>query len=134
MILGGEKERAEAETLAEGAEAGPVIACGKTSLLETAVLLRRSRALVTTDSGPMHLGFALGVPTVALFGPEDFRDYGVGGDEERIAFLMGETSCARPCKKKTCDIEGHPCMASIGVEMVLEAVRDRIASPAVVPE
>ncbi len=134
VILGGEKERAEAETLAEGAEAGPVIACGKTSLLETAALLRRSRALVTTDSGPMHLGFALGVPTVALFGPEDFRDYGVGGDEERIAFLMGETSCARPCKMKECDQPGHPCMSSIGVEMVLDAVRDRIASPAAVRE
>ena len=112
----------------------PAILCGALNLIELGALLVRSMALISTDSGPMHLGFALGVPTVALFGPEDWRDYGVGAREGAATFLMGEAPCTRPCKKKECDQPGHPCMSSIGVEMVLRAVRDRIMSPAAVPE
>ena len=40
---------------------------GKTSLIELAGLLKKSRALLTNDSGPMHLAAALGIPTVAIF-------------------------------------------------------------------
>ncbi|MCX5696411.1 MAG: glycosyltransferase family 9 protein [Candidatus Omnitrophica bacterium] len=40
---------------------------GRTTLLELAGLLKRSRLLVTNDSGPMHLAAVMGVPTVALF-------------------------------------------------------------------
>ena len=40
---------------------------GKTSLIELAGLLKRSRLLVTVDSGPMHLAAAVGTPVVAIF-------------------------------------------------------------------
>jgi heptosyltransferase II len=42
---------------------------GKTDLLGFAAVLRRCRALVTNDTGGMHLANALGVPLVVLFGP-----------------------------------------------------------------
>ena len=38
------------------------------SLERTAVLLRRSDLLITNDTGVMHLGAAMGTPTVAVFG------------------------------------------------------------------
>ncbi|MCX5713839.1 MAG: glycosyltransferase family 9 protein [Candidatus Omnitrophica bacterium] len=40
---------------------------GETTLLELAGLLKKSRLLITNDSGPMHLAAVLGVPTVAIF-------------------------------------------------------------------
>ncbi|WP_404559169.1 glycosyltransferase family 9 protein [Bradyrhizobium niftali] len=41
---------------------------GKLSLLDTAALIRQSAALVANDSGLMHLGVALKVPTFGIFG------------------------------------------------------------------
>ena len=42
---------------------------GATSLRELMAVLRSSNALLTNDSGPMHLAVALGTPVVAIFGP-----------------------------------------------------------------
>lgn len=41
---------------------------GKVSLTVLAGLLRRSALLITTDSGPMHVGVAMNVPVVTMFG------------------------------------------------------------------
>src|SRR5205085_11958580 len=41
---------------------------GKTSLRELMALLKRCRVLLTNDSGPMHVGAALGIRIVAPFG------------------------------------------------------------------
>ena len=48
---------------------------GRLPLSQSAALLERSRCLVSTDTGIMHLGFALGTPTVALLhcSPGDAR-------------------------------------------------------------
>jgi ADP-heptose:LPS heptosyltransferase len=40
---------------------------GKTTLAETAALLRLAKLLLTTDTGIMHLGFAIGCPVICLF-------------------------------------------------------------------
>lgn len=44
---------------------------GRLSLKELAACLRRTRVVITNDSGPMHLAAAVGTPVVALFGTED---------------------------------------------------------------
>ncbi len=36
-------------------------------------LVRRCAVMVTNDTGPRHIAAAMGVPTVALFGPTDPR-------------------------------------------------------------
>ena len=41
---------------------------GKLSLTDTAALLQQCAALVANDSGLMHLGVALGIPTFGIFG------------------------------------------------------------------
>lgn len=41
---------------------------GKLGLLDAAALLRECAALVSNDSGLMHLGVALGIPTFGIFG------------------------------------------------------------------
>ena len=41
--------------------------CGQTNLFELAGLLRHASIVIGNDTGPMHLGAALGAPTLALF-------------------------------------------------------------------
>ncbi|MFL1461038.1 glycosyltransferase family 9 protein [Roseococcus sp. DSY-14] len=43
---------------------------GRTTLRELAALARRAALCVGNDTGPTHLAAALGVPTLAVFGPE----------------------------------------------------------------
>lgn len=44
---------------------------GETSLRQLMALIALSRGMVTGDTGAMHMAAALGVPTVAIFGPSD---------------------------------------------------------------
>jgi heptosyltransferase-3 len=46
--------------------------CGETSLVESLALLQHCRALVSNDSGPMHLAAAIGTPCVVAFSARDF--------------------------------------------------------------
>ena len=49
---------------------------GRFPLLTVAALLSHCRLLVANDSGPFHLGLALGVPTIGLLGADDPRRVG----------------------------------------------------------
>lgn len=65
VLIGGQEEAKRSGELCEGL---PVIdLSGKTTLLELSGLLKRSKLLVSVDSGPMHLAAVLGTPVVAIF-------------------------------------------------------------------
>lgn len=65
VLIGGQEEAIRSGGFCAGL---PVIdLTGKTTLLELAGLLKRSRLLVTVDSGPMHLAAVLETPVVAIF-------------------------------------------------------------------
>jgi heptosyltransferase-1 len=49
---------------------------GNTSLVSLPALIKRAEWVISNDSGPMHLAAALGVRTLAVFGPTDPRLYG----------------------------------------------------------
>jgi ADP-heptose:LPS heptosyltransferase len=49
---------------------------GKTTIPQFIALLRQCRVFITNDSGPMHLAAAVGVPTIALFGPDTPTRFG----------------------------------------------------------
>jgi 3-deoxy-D-manno-octulosonic-acid transferase/heptosyltransferase-1 len=95
---------------------------GKTTLKTLAALYQKADVLISTDTGPMHLGAAVETPVVALFGPTAPWRTGPMGDRHQV--IRVGLPCS-PCFKRqcpTCD-----CMNLIGVESVLVAV-DRIVS------
>jgi heptosyltransferase-1 len=63
----GEEGLANAVVQASGGSAVPV-AC---SIAQLIALTRRARIFIGGDTGPLHLGAALGIPVVAVFGPTD---------------------------------------------------------------
>lgn len=85
--------------------------------------------LVTNDSGPMHLAAALGVPTVALFGPTDPRRTAPAGDGHTV--LHRDLWCS-PCFRRRCPLVHHRCLSGIGaaeVATAAETALDRRAVP-----
>jgi lipopolysaccharide heptosyltransferase II len=100
---------------------------GRTDLVTLAGVLATCRALVTNDSGAMHLAAALGVPVTAVFGPTDERATGPVG--EAHAVVTGPAWC-RPCLLRECPLD-HRCMRGIGVAPVAAAARGQATAPPV---
>jgi heptosyltransferase-2 len=78
------------------------------TLQETAESLSVCRAYVGNDSGITHLAAALGVPTVAIYGPTDPRLWGVRGAHTR---------------RVTGDSQTSDALSGIPVEQVWEELR-----------
>lgn len=82
---------------------------------------RRAHAVLGLDSGPLHLAAALGKPGVAIFGPTDPARNGPYG--ESITVLRAPQA-ATTYKRHD---EYHPAMLAVGVDAVMEAMRERLA-------
>ncbi len=101
-------------------------AAGVFSLGEFLALIGMSRLLITIDSGPVHLAQLLGIPCVALFGPETPVTYGPRGRTSRIVYRS--LYCSPCCnmlegKKAECTNEVYKqCMRDIEVEHVWDEV------------
>jgi ADP-heptose:LPS heptosyltransferase len=67
----------------------------KPTLAQAAALLARSDLYLGNDSGISHLAAAVGVPTVALFGPTDARQWAPRG--ETVTHLSRDVECS-PCE------------------------------------
>ena len=96
---------------------------GRTDLSTLAGVLAGARVLVSNDSGPMHLGAALGVPVTALFGPTDERLVGPRSARgSRPSVVLTHQVWCRPCWLRECPLD-HGCMRGIRVDEVFEAAR-----------
>lgn len=86
LVLGGgpeDRDRAAELQHRLGRSAVPSFV-GRLSLGESLCLFRRSRLMVSCDSGPMHAAAAFGVPTIALFGPTHPERTGPWGPGHRV--------------------------------------------------
>jgi heptosyltransferase-1 len=79
---------------------------GKTDLPTMMALLKRSKLMLTNDSGPMHIAAALELPTIALFGPTDPDKTGPYGRGHRV--FRTAVECA-PCFKRLCPLPEQLC-------------------------
>lgn len=90
FLLGGPDHRKKADQFAALAGTVPFFdVVGRLPLPQSAALVERSRCLVSTDTGIMHLAFAIGTPTVALLHctPGDAR-VGPMADRDRHAVIQ----------------------------------------------
>jgi len=81
--------------------------------------IRRSRLLVSTDSGPRFFGVAFGVPVVSLFGPTHI---GWSRTHDPGEITLQHTVPCGPCSRRTCPLKHHDCMQKLAVEQVYTAV------------
>jgi ADP-heptose:LPS heptosyltransferase len=94
---------------------------GATSFAVLAEVLRGADAVVVGNTGPAHLAAAVGTPVVSLFAPVvppvRWAPYGVPH------VLLGDQQAAcRGTRARECPVPGHPCLAGVPPEAVVEAV------------
>lgn len=97
---------------------------GKTSINELIAGIKNLDLLITSDSGPMHLGAAFQVPTLAIFGPTKDDETSQWMNEKSV-IVKKDFSC-QPCMRRVCPLKDnstyHQCMKAIDVDMVLSGV------------
>jgi heptosyltransferase II len=89
---------------------------GRTSLDQAVALLSLADAVVSNDSGLMHVAAALGRPQVALFGPSDPLRTGPHNAKAHVLRLGIECS---PCNKRICPLGHHRCLEDLNPAQVL---------------
>lgn len=76
VVIGGADEQPAAELIAQACGAPCLNLAGRTSLPELGAVVEQLALLVTNDSGPAHVAYALGTPTVTLFATTDPARWG----------------------------------------------------------
>jgi heptosyltransferase-2 len=123
LLIGGAEDSVLNAEVARLSESSLLDLTGALSILESAAVLKRCRALVTNDSAPLHLAEAVGTPAIAFFGPT-VRAFGYFPRLPASRALETELPC-RPCSrngKRGCPYGTKECLASIGPARALEVL------------
>ncbi|MCP4713532.1 MAG: glycosyltransferase family 9 protein, partial [Deltaproteobacteria bacterium] len=119
VLIGAGAGRDLARQVGKGIEPYVLDLTGRTTVMQLAAVLACCDLLVTNDTGPMHVAYAVGLPLVALFGSTDPKATAPLGSRSTV--LAADIDCS-PCLKRTC-MQGHyRCMEMISVERVEKAV------------
>ncbi len=134
LALGSEKDRVVATEICDLAGSNINNIAGKTSLQEAIALLALASAVVTNDSGLMHISAALGTPLVAVYGSSDPGFTPPLSDN--AAVVRSGLDCS-PCFQRQCplgklghieDLENMRCLKDISPSHVIKAL-DKVVQP-----
>ncbi len=126
-IFGTAKERVLCQQVAGIVSAQGMLArnfAGQTKLTDFIDMAAACQAMITNDSGAMHIASAVGVPTVAVFGATDHIGTGPTGPLARV--VRHAVDCSpypHPCLLRECPID-HRCMKAVGAAEVAQTALD----------
>ena len=119
IVVGGKEDATTGTTIIKAS--GGINLAGCTTLVETAGILAQSALLISGDSGVLHLGVGLGIPTVSLFGPGIAQKWAPRGPRHVVLNLQLPCSpCTQFGNTNRCPRQAE-CLQQITPEMVLEA-------------
>jgi heptosyltransferase-2 len=117
-VVGGPADRGAGAAIADAAGAVRDLT-GRTTLAQAVALIGLAQAVVSNDSGLMHVAAALGRRQVALYGSSDPRRTPPLNPAARILSLGLECS---PCLMRDCPLGHHRCLRDLLPEQVIAAL------------
>ena len=129
ILLGGEEDEKMGDEIVN--VVGDIVfnACGGYTINESGSLLQQSKVLITHDTGLMHIGTALGIKIISIWGntvPEfGMYPYYPNNPEKYEVIENKELKC-RPCSKigyDKCPKNHFKCMNDIKEEEIIQALR-----------
>ena len=97
---------------------------GRTTLVQAVDLLYLATAVISNDSGLMHVAAALGKPVVAIYGSTspDFTP----PLADRVKLLFTDIAC-RPCFQRQCPLGHLRCLTELRADGVYQQLNDLLA-------
>ena len=122
VLLGSPSDRAIGEEIVSSTTSDGRIFnwCGSTSLDEAIAIIGMCSNLVSNDSGLMHIGAALEVPQIAIFGSSDPNHTPPNSAKATIISL--HLPCS-PCHQRECPLGHLNCLNQISPERVFAALQ-----------
>lgn len=114
VLLTSPGERSQAERIAMTCNGVPIVGHDG-DVLHLAAAMSHCAAVITNDSGPLHLATALAVPSVSIFGPTDPDRTVIPGASRVIRNVALDCS---PCYQRECPLNHHRCMTGVSVDEV----------------
>ena len=116
VLLTSPGEREQAERIATTCNGVPIVGHDG-DVLELTAAMSYCAAVITNDSGPLHVAAALAVPSVSIFGPTDPERTVIPGASR----VIRRTLACQPCYQRECPLGHHRCMTDVTVDEVLTA-------------
>ncbi len=128
-LVGASSERQLGEELAAEVSACQVLnLAGATDFAELAALFGRSHAMLTNDSGPMHLAAAMGVSCIALFGATEPDKTGPWGSTDQQHVVVRTRCPEHPCFQRRCPKGEGVCPQGTDTAAVAAQVAQKLKS------
>jgi len=120
IITGSAQDAGLAEEIRRKMSHEAVIACGKLTIKQFAVLTRSLNVFISADSGPLHIANASGAKKIiAIFGPTDPRLTGPYPADNAV-IVRKDSGCRIPCYRADCP--DNRCMKMVTPGDVFAAV------------
>ena len=119
LLLGGHKDKTIAEAIQKATGDVCINLAGKTGLDEVVDLLALATAIITNDSGLMHIAAALNKSMIALYGSSSPKF--TPPLSENATILSLHLPCS-PCFQRTCPFGHTRCLQDLKVDVVLETL------------
>ncbi|MDO8959173.1 MAG: lipopolysaccharide heptosyltransferase II [Rhodocyclaceae bacterium] len=118
-IIGSTKDAPVGDEIARLAEGAALNLCGRTNLEQAIDLIAGAAAVVSNDSGLMHVAAALDRPLVALYGSSS---PGYTPPLSARATILSLGLACSPCFKRECPLGHLQCLENLTPERVLAAL------------
>lgn len=119
LILGSELDNRQGKYLAENENVFDLT--GQLSLLQSAIVISKSKALVTNDTGLMHMATAVKTPLLAIFG-STVKEFGFFPYRSKSVIVENEGLSCRPCShigRHSCPKKHFKCMKELTPDIVM---------------
>ena len=133
ILLGGKEDYEDGKAIARVDEIKIYNACGKFNLNESADLVKKSKLVITHDTGLMHIAAALQKPVISVWGNTVpafgmYPYYGSRSGQQYDIVEIKKLWC-RPCSKighKKCPKGHFKCMEKIAVNDIVNLAMRRL--------
>lgn len=126
VLIGDENAKERAARIEDYLRPKPINLCAKTTLSDLPAVIKKLKVFITPDTANLHLACALGVPTIALFGPTDPKRHTI--KEKNLYVFHKELFCSY-CYQPECKLkEKNICMDKISPQEVFQAIKSILGS------
>jgi len=125
ILIGSAADKYLSSKIISASSTGIIDAFGLFTLRQSAELIRRSRLLISNDSAPTHLGSAVRIPVLTIFG-STISSFGFSPCSAGSRVVENKNLDCRPCTdhgRMKCPLKHFKCMQDLTPAMVFEIVQ-----------
>jgi heptosyltransferase II len=129
VLLGGPKDTDYGKTIEKNFSKREVLnLCGETTALQSYIVIKKSKVLITVDSATNHLCAATDTPVVFIYGSTD-SSFGFYPLTSKNIIIENKSLECRPCTdhgRKDCPLKHFKCMEELDAEDIVVKTEELI--------